>query len=74
MDITQMKEGEKGKVIEIQGGRGLVSKLDSLGIRPGVEITKISNQLLYGPVVVQVGNTQVAIGLGMARRVIVEHK
>ncbi len=72
MDITQMKEEEKGIVTDIQGGLGLVSKLDAMGIRPGVRITKVSTQFLRGPVVVQVGNTQVVIGSGMARRVIVK--
>jgi ferrous iron transport protein A len=74
MDITQMKEGDKGVVVEICGGCGIVNKLDALGIRPGVEITKISSQFLRGPVILQVGNTQVAIGYGMARRVLVEPK
>jgi ferrous iron transport protein A len=45
-----------------------------LGIRPGVEITKISSQLMAGPVIVQVGNTQSALGFGMAMKVIVELK
>jgi len=74
MDITQLKEGEKAKVVKILGGCGLIKKLDALGIRPGVEITKISSQVLRGPQTLQIGNTQVAIGFGMARRVIVEHK
>lgn len=72
MDITQMEQGEKGKVVEIQGGFGLLGKLDTMGIRVGVEITKVSSQVLRGPVTVQAGNTQVAIGYGMAGRVIVE--
>jgi len=72
MDVTQLKEGEKAKVIEIIGGCGLIRKLDALGIRPGVEITKISSQVLRGPQTLQIGNTQVAIGFGMAKKIVVE--
>jgi len=70
--LTQMESGKKGKVIEVQGGRGLIARLNAMGIRPGVGITKISGQIMRGPVIVSVGNTQIAIGFGMASRVLVE--
>jgi len=71
-NLTLMKEGERGKVVEIQGGWGLLKKLDALGIRIGTEVMKVSSQIMRGPVIVRVGNTQVAIGFGMATRVVVE--
>jgi len=43
-----------------------------LGIRPGRKVTKISSTLFRGPVMLRVNNTQVAVGFGMARRIIVE--
>ncbi|UCD05109.1 MAG: ferrous iron transport protein A [candidate division WOR-3 bacterium] len=70
--LTNMESGKKGKVIEIQGGRGLIARLSAMGVRPGIKITKISGQIMRGPVIVRVGNTQIAIGFGMASRVIVE--
>ena len=72
IDLTQMKAGQNGKIVSMHGGRGMRAKLEALGIRPGVEITKISGQIMRGPVTVKVGNTQIAIGFGMARRVFVE--
>lgn len=74
IDLTRMRGGEKGKVIDIQGGWGLLRKLEALGIMQGTEIVKVSSQLMRGPITIRVGNTQVAIGFGMARRIIVEHK
>ncbi|MGB9720957.1 MAG: FeoB small GTPase domain-containing protein [bacterium] len=76
LNLTMMKSGEKAKVVEIIGGKGLVSRLESLGIFPGAEVTKISEQIMHGPVVLRIGNAQIAIGYGMARKVIVsvEHK
>ncbi len=74
IDLTQMRKGERGKIVDIQGGWGLLRKMETLGIKQGTEIVKVSSQLMRGPITIRVGNTQVAIGFGMARRVIVEHK
>ena len=70
--LTQMQIGQSGVVIQIQGGHGLVNRLNSLGIRPGKRITKVSSMLMRGPVTIQVDRAQVAIGFGMASRIIVE--
>ena len=71
MDLTQMKVGQVGTVVEIQGGHGLTRRLQALGIRVGVRIIKVSSQIMRGPVTVQMGNSRVAIGFGMARKIIV---
>jgi ferrous iron transport protein A len=70
--LIQMSSGQSGTVVEIQGGHGLVNRLNALGIRPGKRITKVSSMFMRGPVTIQVDNTKVAIGFGMAKRVIVE--
>ncbi|MBA7505029.1 hypothetical protein ES705_03607 [subsurface metagenome] len=74
IDLTRMRQGERGKVVDIQGGWGLLRKMETLGIKQGTEIVKVSSQLMRGPITIRVGNTQVAIGFGMARRIMVEHK
>ena len=70
--LTQMQIGQNGVVVQIQGGHGLVNRLNSLGIRPGKRITKISSMIMRGPVTIEVDRAQVAIGFGMANRIIVE--
>ena len=70
--LRQMQSGQSGTVVQIHGGFGLVNRLSALGIRPGKRITKISSMLMRGPVTIQSGNTHVAIGFGMANRIIVE--
>jgi ferrous iron transport protein A len=72
INLTEMRAGQHGQVVAVQGGRGMVMKLEALGIRPGVEITKVSSQIMRGPVIVRAGNTQIAIGFGMAQRIIIE--
>ncbi len=70
--LRQMQSGQSGKVVQIQGGFGLVNRLSALGIRPGKRITKVSSMLMRGPVTIQVDGAQVAIGFGMANRIVVE--
>ncbi|MFH1684425.1 MAG: FeoA family protein [Candidatus Margulisiibacteriota bacterium] len=70
--LTEMKTGENGIVVSILGGRGAFRRLEALGIRIGKKIIKKSRGLLWGPVTVQVGGTQIGIGHGMASKVMVE--
>jgi len=70
--LTRMQAGQSGKVVEIQGGHGMVNRLSALGIRPGKRITKVGSMLMRGPVTIQVDRAQVAVGFGMASRIIVE--
>jgi len=72
LDLTQLKLGQKGIVAEIQGGMGAIRRLESMGIRQGKKITKISAQFLRGPQTLKVDNLQVAIGFGMARKILIE--
>jgi len=72
MTLRQMPSGQSGKVVQVQGGPGLVNRLNALGIRPGKRLTKVSSMLMRGPVTIQMSNTQVAIGFGMASKIIVE--
>jgi ferrous iron transport protein A len=70
--LTQMRENHKGKVLEISAGRGLQNKLSSMGIYPGREITKLSQFALRGPVAIKTGGSILALGYGVASKIIVE--
>lgn len=74
IDLTQMQPGETGIVKEIQGGYGFVRKLQSMGVRPGKKITKVSSHFWRGPQTVEVDNIQIAVGFGMAKKILVEVK
>jgi len=63
---------QEAVVVEIAGGCGLVRRLEALGIRPGVRLSVISAFSFGGPVTVCVGRTEVALGRGMAKRILVE--
>ena len=72
VSLAQMRAGQSGMVLSIEGGHGMVIRLSTLGIMPGKKITKISSMLMRGPVTIEVDRTQVAIGFGMAKRILVQ--
>ena len=59
-------------VVDIQAGFGLIRRLDALGIRPGKALVKTSGSYMRGPVTVRLGNAQIALGFGMASKVILD--
>jgi ferrous iron transport protein A len=72
LTLAEMKTRQTGIVVEVLGGYGLIRRLDALGIRPGRKVTKLSSALFRGPVMLKVNSTQVAVGFGMARKIIVD--
>ena len=72
LTLAQMEIGETGKIVELRGGLGLIRRLDALGIRQGKKVTKTSSTFFRGPVTLQIDNAQVAVGFGMARKIIVQ--
>ena len=63
-------EGTVSKVIRIRGGKGLVRRLMDMGLVPGTEVSMIKS-VGFGPILVGVKGTRLAIGKGIAMRVLV---
>ncbi len=70
--LTELRVKTAGKIMEFQAGAGMARNLENMGMRIGSRIRKVSQQFARGPVVVSLGRTTVAIGFGMARRIMVE--
>ena len=69
--LVNLASGETGVVSDIIGGRGVINRLCALGIIPGKKIIKINAMMMRGPVVVRVGSTEIALGFGMASKIII---
>jgi len=69
--LVDLSVGRKAQVIELRGGWGMQRHLSSLGIRPGKVLRKITSQPMGGPIMVEVEGARVAIGRGMAARIII---
>ena len=71
-NLTDLRAGESGRIVQIDGGHGMVNRLAALDIRLGKRITKLNSGFMHGPVTIEIDRTQVAIGFGMAKRISVE--
>jgi ferrous iron transport protein A len=66
--LSALSTGEHGAVVQLEGGRGLLSRMASLGFTPGAEITVLQN-FGHGPLIVRVREARVALGRGEARKI-----
>ena len=72
MNLAEIKKDTNCRVISVEGGHGVAKKLSDLGLREGARISKISSQFMKGPVTVRVGCTEIAVGYGIAKKIMVE--
>jgi ferrous iron transport protein A len=71
MTLDQIKSGETVLVEHIKGGWGCSQRLNQMGIHAGDPVKIKRNAVLGGPILIQVHGSEVALGRGMARHVIV---
>ena len=71
--LSNVKAGETVKLAAIEAGRGLNSRLASMGLVPNVEITVVNNNE-PGPFVISVKNSRMMLGRGMAHKIMVLSK
>ncbi|MBN2050020.1 MAG: ferrous iron transport protein A [Spirochaetales bacterium] len=70
--LTELSPGEEAIVEHLQGGQGIQHRLRTLGIVEGQRVRKLSSLAAGGPVIILVNRAQVAIGRGMARKILVQ--
>lgn len=68
--LSSTKAGEKVRLVSIDAGRGLNSRLASMGLLPNVEITVVNNGH-PGPFVISVKGSKMMLGRGMAHKIMV---
>jgi len=72
LTLAELKRGKIAEIKQIKGGLGFQRRVATLGIRAGKKIQKVAEQPLRGPIVLEVDGCRVALGRGMAARVLVE--
>jgi ferrous iron transport protein B len=68
--LSEAKIGQEITLFRIDGGRGMKKKLAEMGFVPGEKVKRIESSA-NGPVIVVVKGTKIAIGRGMADKIIV---
>jgi len=72
--LDSIGKNRKVRVVSISGGWGIRQRLGCLGIHPGDIITVRRSAIMRGPILISVHGNQVALGRGVAGRVVVEAK
>ena len=70
MPLTIVYPGQEVTFVEVNGGRGIRTRLAGMGLTPGVKLSILRTG--PGPIMVAVRDTRLALGHGMAHKIIVE--
>lgn len=70
--LASLAPGQVGRVVAVHGGHGVALRLRRLGLRPGAVVRTVGRGPWRGPVLVEVGGYRVALGRGLARRILVQ--
>jgi ferrous iron transport protein A len=86
--LAMLPVGAKGKVTKIRGGRGLVRRLSDMGFIQDVKVKIVHshvsrhhshhhyhhshNSVCWGPLVVEVKDSRIVLGRGVAMKILVQ--
>jgi len=70
LPLSKIKPGQKVKLVSINAGHGLNGRLATMGLIPNAQLNVISNSH-PGPFVVQVKDSRIILGRGMANKIMV---
>jgi ferrous iron transport protein A len=71
ISMSELVAGEHAMILAFKGGRAVNNRLASLGFTPGVDVNMTQNYG-FGPLIVTVRGTRVALGRGEAAKIIVQ--
>jgi len=66
--LAELGAGEQGAVLKLEGGAGFIGRMAALGFTPGATVRVLRNPG-SGPIIVDVLDTQIALGRGQALKV-----
>lgn len=70
--LTALLPGERAKIVALGAGSGRQRHLRTMGLMEGKIVKIVATQPANGPLVVEVEGTQIAIGRGMARQILIQ--
>ena len=71
--LTMVAHGDSATLLSIQAGRGLTRRLADMGLVPGTTV-RIVNSQMSGPVLIEVKGYRLALGHGIAQKIMVAIK
>ena len=70
--LSELKQGQTGKIQFIRGGHTILQRLLDMGLTPGTKITLLKTAPFEGPIEIFVRGSKLALGRGIASKVFVD--
>jgi len=70
MPLSMVRPGEVVSVVGIRSGRGLPRRLADMGLLPGTKI-RVVNSMRPGPIIIDLRGSRLALGYGIAQKIMV---
>ena len=70
--LAYLRPGDEGVIVSIIGGRGILRRLVDLGLTPGTKVFVVKSSPFHGPLEIAVRGSDLALGRGVAMKVLVE--
>ena len=70
--LAECRRGDRVRIVQVDAGRGAVLNLMNLGLDVGHVVELLQRSPLHGPLVVSHDGTEVALGYGLAEKILVE--
>jgi ferrous iron transport protein A len=67
--LDQAPENREAEVVEVTGGWGVRQRVGQMGIRPGARLIVKRGASWGGPVLVEIGGTDLALGRTLAKKI-----
>ncbi len=71
LPLTMIRSGTSVALVAISGGLGLRRRLTDMGLKEGVKF-RLVHSLRPGPCIIAFGGTRLALGHGMAQKILVK--
>lgn len=69
--LTELSKGDKATIKNISAGCTATRRLYEMGLNTGAKVNVVKND--FGPVIVSLLGNKVALGRGLAQKIIVNH-
>jgi Fe2+ transport system protein FeoA len=69
--LTALVPGQRAKLVRVEAGHQATHRMSELGLTHGVEL-EVLHRNSHGPLLISVRDTRLAVGRGMANKVMVE--
>ncbi len=70
MPLAMVRPGEVVTVVNVRAGWGLTRRLADMGLLPGTQI-RVVNSMMPGPLIIDLRGSRVALGRGVAQKIMV---